>query len=499
MKKLLSIILLICTLSLLLSACSGYEKGKTFSEDFLKSVSLEEMPKPGCENYAVNTRTEGVESLRMEISLKDFEAYINSFIDYMVDRGDIYYFGLQESDGLIAEMLPHRLANPVEGEFTWEEGINWYSYAYSLSDKLNETDACSEHKQYTDPITVKFEYDAEDGAAYVSISKNGTIGTGCIDEALATPYVFELDYTETYYRIAGVRRYLSGEVTLPETYKGLPVKEIDMWGFSANDGVGGVSGVTKVTIPDCYEEIGYNAFDKMPNLKTVIIGNGVKIIYSGAFEGCKNLETVVFGSSLEAIYAEAFQYCEKLDNVVFPASLKEITYRAFSECRALKTIVIPRGVTEMGVDVFYENDSLTDIYCEIEEQPDGWNAEWCGNYRDYLANNDVRVTFGYGGDSPVVYNSVSFDTIGSYYPVFLENFSYLRTAGSEVTFYLSPEEGIDNVAMYINGVRHSVGVVTEVPEDGGDGMKTLLKYTFTMPECNAVISFEAEGEGFTLQ
>ncbi len=159
----------------------------------------------------------------------------------------------------------------------------------------------------------------------------------------------------------------------------------------------------------------------------------------------------------------------------------------------MKTIVIPRGVTEMGADVFYENDSLTDIYCEIEEQPDGWNVEWCGNYRDYLANNDVRMTFGYGGDSPVVYNSVSFDTIGSYNPVFLEKFSYLHTAGSEVTFYLNHVDGVDSVAMYINGVRHSVGVAEEVPEEGGDGLKTLWKYTFIMPDDHVVISFQTEG------
>ncbi len=492
MKKLLSSILLICTLSLLLYACSGYEQGKTFSEDFLKSVSLEEMPKPSCENYAINTRTAGAESLKMEITLNDFEAYINSFIDYMSARDDIYYFGEQESDGLIAEMLPHRVTYEFDGAFEWENGINWYSFAYSLTGELGEASACSTHKQYTNPIIVRFEYDAEKEMAYVKISKNGTFGSSCIDESLSTPYVFKLDYYGNYYRIEGIRDDMVGEITLPETYKGLPVKEIGLWGFSANDGVGSTNGVTKLVIPDCYEKIGANAFDNMFGLTSVTIGNGVKEIGPGAFEGCKNLESVTFGNSLEAIYAEAFQYCEKLDNVVLPASLKEITYRAFSECKALKTIVIPRGVTKMLVDVFYENDSLTDIYCEIEAQPDGWNEEWCGNYREYLVNNDVRVTFGYGGDSPIVYYSVSFDTIGSYDPVFLENFSYLRIAGSEVTFYLNPIDGADNVAMYVNGVRHSVGAATEVPCEDGDGMKTLLKYTFTMPEGNAVISFHAE-------
>ncbi len=492
MKKTISLLLLLCSLCLLLCACGGYEKGKIFSEDFLKSVSLEEMPKPNCEAYAVNSMVADTETLRMEITLNNFEVYINSFIDYMNARDDIYYFGIQKNNGLLGEMISHRVANSIEGDFEWETGTYWYSFAYSLSDELGEASACSEHKQYIDPIIVKFEYDAEKEMAYVKISKNGTFGSSCIDESLSTPYVFKLDYTETYYRIAGVRQDLSGEIVLPETYKGLPVKELDSWGFKVNGYTGSIDGVTKVTIPDCYEEIGFKAFNKLPNLKTVVIGNGVKHIGASAFENCKKLETVVFGSSVEAIYAEAFQYCEKLDNVVLPSSLKEMAFRAFGECKTLKTIVIPRGVIEMGVDVFFENESLTDIYCEIETQPDGWKADWCGNEAYYLANNDVKVTFGYGGDNPAIYNSVSFDTIGSYDPVFLEKFSYLRTTGSEVTFYLNPVDGVDNVAMYINGVRHSAGVVTEVPEEGSDGTKTLWKYTFTMPEGHAAITFMSD-------
>ncbi len=490
MKRKIAILLLLCSLCILLCACNGYEKGKTFDEDFLKSVSLKQMPLPQCENYSINTRTEGTETLRMEITLNNFEVYINSFIDYMNARDDIYYFGVQKNDGLLGEIISHRVANSIEGDFEWETGIYWYSFAYSLSDELSEASACSTHKQYTSPIIVKFKYDTEKGMAYVKISKGNTIASDCIDESLSTPYVFNLDYTETYYRISGIRRDMLGEITLPETYKGLPVKEIGLWGFSANDGIGSTNGVTKLIIPDCYEKIGANAFDNMYGLTSVIIGNGVKEIGPQAFEGCKNLESVTFGNSLKAIYAEAFQYCEKLDNVVLPASLKEITYRAFSECKSLKTIVIPRGVTEMLTDAFYANDSLTDIYCEIEAQPDGWNAEWCGNYRSYLPNNDVKVTFGYGGDNPAIYNSVSFNTIGSYDPVFLEKFSYLRTTGSEVTFYLNPPDGAKYVTMYINGVRHSVGVVTEVPEEGGVSKKTLWKYTFTMPAGSVVISFE---------
>ncbi len=491
MKKAITLLLLISSFCILLCACSGYEKGKTFSKDFLRSVSLEKMPLPECENYSINNTVVGQEALKAEISRADFNSYVESFVQYMKARTDIYHFGIEYHEGLIAEIAPHNIVHQMSDDDSYADSDRLV-FCYSQSAETTTVSSC-EHLHYKSMTAVTMDYDGEKGIAYIKIDADAN--SSCIDEELSTPYVFELDHTEAYYRISGIRRDMAGEITLPETYKGLPVKEIGLWGFSANDGIGSTNGVTKLIIPDCYEKIGANAFDNMLGLTTVSIGNGVKEIGPQAFEGCKNLETVIFGSSVEAIYAEAFQYCEKLDHVVLPASLKEITYRAFSECKSLKSIVIPRGVTEMLADVFFENDSLTDIYCEIEAQPDGWNEEWCGNDAYYLANSDVKVTFGYGGESPVVHYSVSYDGSYKYKPIYTEKPSYLYAPGSEVTFYLSPIEDTENVAMYINGVRHSVGVVAEVPEEGGDGTKALWKYTFTMPEGHAKITFQAETGG----
>ncbi len=184
MKKQIAVILLLCTLCILLPACSGYEKGENFSEEFLKAVSLEGMPKPTCEKYALNDRTAGVESLRMEITLKEFEDYINAFIAYMNGREDIYYFGTQDNDGLIAEMMPHRVAHPVEGDFQWESGHYWYKFIYSLSNQTADHNACSAHMAYKDPIIVHFEYDHEDNIAYAIITQNNAYATDCMDEAL---------------------------------------------------------------------------------------------------------------------------------------------------------------------------------------------------------------------------------------------------------------------------------------------------------------------------
>ncbi len=184
MKKAIAMLFLICSLCFLFTACSGYEKGNTFSEDFLRSVSLEGMPKPECEKYSVNKRTEGQESLKMEISLKGFEAYINSFVDYMSVRDDIYYFGIQESDGMIAEMVPHFVSHRIDGDFKWESGHLWYTFIYSLTSELDGYTRDCHHAEYKDPIIVKFDYDKEKGVAFVVIITGGRFATECIDKSL---------------------------------------------------------------------------------------------------------------------------------------------------------------------------------------------------------------------------------------------------------------------------------------------------------------------------
>ncbi len=185
MKKRIFVILCFCALCVLFCSCNFYIDGKSFDEDFLKSVSLQEMPLPTCERYALNSSVTGEETLKFETDLTDFEAYISTFIAYMNARDDIYYFGMQDGEGLIGEMLPHRVAYAIEGDFQWETGTYWYAFSYSLTDSIEESGNC-EHKRYRDVIIVKFEYDKEDSIALIHITKNGALATECIDEALVS-------------------------------------------------------------------------------------------------------------------------------------------------------------------------------------------------------------------------------------------------------------------------------------------------------------------------
>ncbi len=180
MKKLF--VCLMALLCITLCGCSGYEKGKTFSNEFLKLASLENIPLPKYEEYSLNDNTQNHEYLKAKMSRSDFNSYVESFVKYMIARNDIYYFELQKSDGLIAEMFPHRVVYQVDESFKCDNDKNWYAFSYSLSDDTSDYSSC-EHVIYEEFICVTMEYDKEKCIAEIDIDLDPTFG-GCIDESL---------------------------------------------------------------------------------------------------------------------------------------------------------------------------------------------------------------------------------------------------------------------------------------------------------------------------
>ena len=61
--------------------------------------------------------------------------------------------------------------------------------------------------------------------------------------------------------------------------------------------------------------------------------------------------------------------------------MKKITDR-----KKLKTVYIPSTVTYINREAFVGCDSLTTIYCEAEEMPQGWENPF--------ENMDVEIIFG---------------------------------------------------------------------------------------------------------
>ena len=67
-----------------------------------------------------------------------------------------------------------------------------------------------------------------------------------------------------------------------------------------------------------------------------------------------------------------FYDCSLLESVVLTSTLVTINESAFNNCSSLKTIIIPKIVETIGHYAFH-NCSVLTIYCEIEEQPEGWH------------------------------------------------------------------------------------------------------------------------------
>lgn len=117
----------------------------------------------------------------------------------------------------------------------------------------------------------------------------------------------------------------------------------------------------EVTIPDNVSTIGENAFAEAYHVETIIIPNTVKTIanklfgtfYTWGNEAKPQLKKVVIGDGVTSIGDEAFENCKKLTEVVFGTGLSSIGQKAFSGCKELKSIDLSKtALTEIKQEAF---------------------------------------------------------------------------------------------------------------------------------------------------
>lgn len=152
-------------------------------------------------------------------------------------------------------------------------------------------------------------------------------------------------------------------VTVPETFEGLPVTSIS--------GVRN-SYLETLVLPSTLQTIENNAFGSWvnspycPKLKSVTIPDGVVSIGESAFAGCP------------------------LTSITLPESVQSIGERAFYDCSALSDIHLPQNLTHIGALVFSRT-----AYSNTAENWDGTYSESGGLYIDkYLVG-----FYGYGYNS----------------------------------------------------------------------------------------------------
>ncbi len=142
------------------------------------------------------------------------------------------------------------------------------------------------------------------------------------------------------------KQYPYAELVIPDTYEGLPVKEIGEYAM----GWFAINNLKSVTIGNNVTHIGESAFEGY-DLETVIIGDNVTHIGKSAFENCSNLKKLTFGKSVQDIGAKAFYGCCELKNLVIPDSVTIIRDEAFADT-FLQSLVIGKNVEYIGKKAF---------------------------------------------------------------------------------------------------------------------------------------------------
>lgn len=190
-----------------------------------------------------------------------------------------------------------------------------------------------------------------------------------------------------------------GELVIPEEIENQPVTKIGASAFK------GISGLTKVTIPNTVISIGDNAFTNCSNADFVLpdslteigkaafqntgfvsltLPSSLNSIGDSAFAGCKKLERVTLSSSLKAISQHAFRSCGKLTSVSIPEGVTLIGSNAFSNCASLTTITLPSSLTKIGASAFENCTALTTVsYTGTDSM---WNAIQIMDKNDPLKN-----------------------------------------------------------------------------------------------------------------
>ncbi|MFR2732619.1 leucine-rich repeat domain-containing protein [Hoylesella buccalis] len=168
-----------------------------------------------------------------------------------------------------------------------------------------------------------------------------TLGTiaGLAKTVIVDGIKYQYSKQSTYLIV--VKAAYSGDIVIPETAKGLPVKAVGPSAFS------GLDELVSVTLPNSIVIIGNYAFDSSTNLKKVVLGNSVRQIGHWSFRNCYQLQ-----------------------EVEFPKSLKTIGNYCFDKNLKFTKVTIPENVTLIGGYAFEGNPQLTTVYSLSQTPPE---------------------------------------------------------------------------------------------------------------------------------
>ena len=276
----------------------------------------------------------------------------------------------------------HSMELTAAKEATCTEGGNNAYYHCSGCDKYFKDEAG------TQETTVEAETIPAAGHVIVD-----GVCTACGELSYTEGLEYTLSSDKTYYIVTGIGT-ASGDIIIPDTHEGLPVKEI------GDDAFEDCSSLTSIEIPAGVTSIGDYAFSRCSNLENVTFAEGSLLTsigssafgycssltsieipagvtelpdggwygsrYEGVFSGCSNFERVTFAerSGLTSIGGYAFYNCSSLTSIEIPAGVTSIGDYAFSRCSNLENVTFAEGslLTSIGDYAFWYCSNLDTVY-----------------------------------------------------------------------------------------------------------------------------------------
>ena len=165
---------------------------------------------------------------------------------------------------------------------------------------------------------------------------------------------YTLSSDGTYYIVSGIGDCTDTQILIPETYQGLPVKEI------GNDAFSNCTGITSISIPEGVTTIGQWAFNQCTGLTEITIPQSATTLGNYLFYGCTSLKEVALPNGVTAVITYMFYNCTGLERVEIPESVTTIGSFAFYNCTSLKWVEIPAKVKTIGSQAFC-NSGLTSL------------------------------------------------------------------------------------------------------------------------------------------
>ena len=275
----------------------------------------------------------------------------------------------------------------------------------------------------------------------------------------------------------------------------------------------GAKSLEKVEITGNIKKISFAAFSSCTGLKEIIFPSELKEIGSKAFQYCNSLVKVEIPDSVTLIDAYAFLSCAYLETVILPKNLKEIGSQAFASGN-LKYFTLPNGLEKIGSSAFYNvyqpeyiyiPESVKDIdegafnhsniYCQAEAKPAGWNINW--NYENDATwgvkhiVKDEKFRYAIVNDESILINNLSTD-VNIVIPenIEVEGITYPVVKIANRTFYGNEEIKSLTIKNDIEIDEYAFAGCTNLESVQIDGDAKIGDYTFH--QCSSLKTFSAK-------